>query len=257
MVWLEAPDWRRHLIDTEADFDDCLATTIWGRRGVLVLHRRAQVRFYEIPAKADERWPYREIYSIYTPSAQGGLLRADVDADGHADIVSGNYWLQAPEKEQDSWRLFAINNWWEAPHSAMLRLALVRSLDSPFPILFAAQSSGDPARVAWFERKRDPRDLWIESKLEAVPPVRKPAALAVADFNGDMRPDLALGENAGEGSRLLLWWSIGSGRYQAMRIDLTQGLIGLWPVDFDGDGNLDLVGLGPRAVMVWRGQRRR
>ena len=91
MVWLEAPTGALHVIDTEADFVDCLPTNMFGKSGVVLIHRHSQVRFYEIPGDPAETWPYREVYSIYTPSAQGGLLRHDVDGNGHPDLFAGNY----------------------------------------------------------------------------------------------------------------------------------------------------------------------
>jgi len=255
MVWLEAPEWQESVIDTDSEFSDCLATTLFGKSGVLVVHRESQIRFYEAPSKKEGRWPYREIYSIYTPSAQGGLLRADVDGNGHGDILCGNYWLQSPEMPEGPWKLFAIHNWWEKEQSAMVGLAQARTLETPFPVLFAAQRAESPARVAWFERPRDLQQMWNETRLEAIPPIRRIGALAVADLNGDLRPDLALAENDGDGSRLLIYWAIGGSRYQGTRIDLTPGLMGLWATDYDGDGDLDLFGLGRQTYMAWKNQR--
>jgi hypothetical protein len=257
MVWLRAPDWQLRQLDSGADFRDCMPATMFGKRGVLLIHRQSQVRFYEIPRNPLERWPYQEIYSIYTPSAQGGLLRADIDADGETDILAGNYWIQSPPSADLSWRLFAINNWWQGPRSAMLRLALARPSGSAAPVLFAAQSEASPARLAWFEPPPDRKQMWTESPLEAIPPLRPIGAIAVADLNGDLRPDLAAAENDGEGSRLLVYWSLGGGRYQATRIDVTSGLIGLWAFDYDGDGRTDLIGLGPHSLSIWKNQRLR
>ena len=47
-------------------------------------------------------WPYREIYSIYTPSQQTGLSMRDIDGDGRIDILCGNYWIQSPERFRTS-----------------------------------------------------------------------------------------------------------------------------------------------------------
>lgn len=96
MVWMEAPKWELHLIDTGADFRDCLPATLHGQRGILVVHRKMQVRFYTVPEDSRARWPYREIYSIYTPSEQGGLLVKDVNGDGFDDILCGTTGFAAP-----------------------------------------------------------------------------------------------------------------------------------------------------------------
>lgn len=258
MVWLEAPAGSLHVIDTDAEFSECLVTQIGGKQGVLVIHRQIQIRFYELPAEPDEKWSYRELYSIYTPSAQGGLLRHDVNGDGLDDVFAGNYWLQAPAAPEKPWHIFAINKWWEKPRSAMLRLALVPrgGGETPFlfPSLLAAEAEGSPARVSLFERPGDAKQLWNEATVEAIPPIRRPEALAAADLNGDELTDLIIGENAGDGSRLFVYWGIPGNKYQGTRIDLTGGLIAVWPYDFDGDGRLDLVGLGPSTFYTWRNQ---
>lgn len=251
MVWLASPDYEVNLIDTDAEFSDCLSTTLFGEPGVLLLHRHAQVRFYKIPAEPKKRWPYRELYSIYTPSAQGGLLRADVDSDGREDILAGNYWLRSPAHAEDSWRLFPINNWWNGPQTAMLRLGWAK------PMALAAERQGDPARVSWFLPSKDPAALWTEAPITAVPPIRKPEALVVADLNDDGRPEVVIGENAGAGSRLLVYWALEDGRYQGSEIDRTDGLVNLFATDANRDGKQDLVGVGTRSVIVWRGQRRK
>jgi hypothetical protein len=253
MVWLEAPHGSLNVIDADADFSSCLATNMFGKEGVVVIHRHTQVRFYEIPSDPREKWPYRDVYSIYAPSEQDGLMRLDVEGNGRPDLIAGNYWLQVPSTPEKPWHIFAINKWWEGPQSARLRLALVNHRDR-FPSLLAAESAASPARVALFDRPANPMQLWRESPLEAIPPIRKPEALAAADLNNDMLPDLIIGENAGDDSRLLVYWGISGGKYQGTRIDVTRGLLAVWPYDYDEDGRVDLIGLGPSTVYFWRNQ---
>ncbi len=252
MVWLDGVTGSLSVIDTEANFDDCLPTNMFGKEGVALMHRHSQLRFYEIPPDPREKWTYREVYSIYTPSAQGGLIRYDVDGNGHPDLFAGNYWFQAPPTPDKPWHLFAINKWWEGPRSAMLRLALVNHTDNRFPSLLAAEATASPARVSLFSRPPNPKQLWREAPVEAMPPIRKPEAVAAADLNGDSLTDLIIGENVGDGSRLLVYWGISGGKYQGTRIDVTKGLIAVWPYDYDDDGRMDLVGLGPSTLYLWR-----
>ncbi len=237
MVWLRAPDWRARLVDTDSDFDDCLWTSLFGVRGVLVLHRRAQVRFYHPPTSDTPNgspWPYEEIYSIYTPSAQGGLARADVDGDGHQDIYCGNYWIRSPTEPGLPWRLFAIGDWWELERSAMLRIVGV----GPDRIL-AAQREASPARVAWFVRPPDPKAFWTPLKLPTThPPLRNVQGLVVVSGR------VIAAENAGQGSRVL---EIAGDRSKI--IDNTDGLFTL------SLRGAELIGVGPHTIVRWRDRR--
>src|SRR4051812_48916916 len=157
LVWRKPPDWQPVVIDDEFESHDCLEATLFGRKGVLVIQRYMQVRFYEHALA--KTWPYREIYSIYTPSQQTGLSLRDVNGDGRIDIVCGNYWIQSPERFELPWHIFAINTWFEQPPSAMLAHAFVGDA------LFIAQGHTEDARAAIFRKPADPHQLWQESRL--------------------------------------------------------------------------------------------
>lgn len=255
MVWLEPPWWRRQEIDSGADFRDCLAATLHGRRGLLVVHRSLQVRFYERAKEPGAPWPYREIYSIYTPSRQGGLLTADVDGDGLTDILAGNYWIRSPARFELPWRLFAINLWSETWDSATTRLALASISGGHFPDLVACQAEMPEARLAWFQRPDNPTELWVEHRLEGRLRLRWPRALAAGDLDRDGRPEIAAGEASGPGSRLIVFWNGGGGQFRPETVATTSGLLGLWVADADRDGAADLIGVGPDGVLWWPNQR--
>jgi hypothetical protein len=233
MVWLEAPHWRRHAIDTGAQFSDCLATTLFGLRGVLIVHRHAQVRFYEAPKGGSGPWQYREIYSIYTPSDQGGLLRLDVDGDGREDIICGNYWIRAPEAAHLPWRLFAINRWWEGERSAMLVWA-VESQAGGARNLIAIETEG--GRAARFRRPPDPTQFWKEEPLGG-PALERPGALVATDLDGDGRDEIYIGD----GTRLLA-----HRRGRTEELMRTDPVVALWRVK---DA---LWVLTTRGAAVWR-----
>lgn len=212
---------RRQTIDSGVEMHDCLAATLFGRRGVLLVHRYGQVRFYEPGAP----WRYREIYSFYTPSQQAGLALADVDGDSRTDILCGNYWIRSPDRFELPWRLFAINTWSESPLSAMLRVA---PLDGG---IVASQGEMAGARLAWFERPADPKQSWIEHRMSDGLDLQRPHALTAADFDGDGRTDFLAAENNGPKSRVFVFWNEGEGNFHAEQIAAGYPAFAAWAVE--------------------------
>ncbi|MBI1787282.1 MAG: hypothetical protein HYR60_06980 [Acidobacteria bacterium] len=163
---------------------DVLPATLDGRRGVVVVQRGMQVRFYTLDGRA------RDLYSFYSASEQGGLLLQDVDGDGRADIVCGNYWMQCPPRFDLPWRLFAIRVWAEEPLSGVSSF-LWRS-----GRLLAAQSAMAGARLAWFDPPPDPQQLWREQRIEGALGLQSPHLVDT--------PAGALVAERGGGGRLIL-----------------------------------------------------
>ena len=259
LVWLRAPDWTPHVIDSGMETHDLIPATLFGRKGILLVHKYGQVRFYEIPGDAADRWPNREVYSFYTPSRQAGLLLADVDRDRLTDILCGNYWIRSPKRFDLPWRLFAINTYNEAPHSGMARLAMADLLKTGSRQLVVTEGHVDGARLAWFQKPADPRQLWIEHRLSVEPELVKPHGLDAGDLDGDGRTDIVVGENNGLRSRLLVFHNEGRGDFRAYTIGEGTPLHSLRVMDADGDSRLDLAVAGPAAIEWWRNttQRRR
>ena len=188
LVWKRAPDWVSHVIDTEIEMHDCRAATLFGRRGLLMIQRHMQLRFYEYPGNETDPWPVTELYSIYTASRQGGLEIADVDGDGVPDIFCGNYWVQSPAAFELSWRIFAINLLHLEPAAATFRM-LADGGD-----LIVAQGEMATGRVIRFRKPADPKQLWAEIPLAEL---HYPHALARVGGK------IWVAENNGPGSRLL------------------------------------------------------
>ncbi len=252
LVWFHAPDWSRHVIDTGIDAPDILPATLFGRRGVLLIQKRIQVRFYEIPSDPGARWPYQEVYSFYSFSRQGGLQMADVDGDGLPDILAGNYWIRSPEAFEMPWRLFAIEIWNETPPSAMLRLRY-GLLTGAAPELLAVQREEAPARLARFEKPSDPRQLWIEHRINSLTYLDTPNSLDVADFDGDRLPDILIAEKAGAG-RLMVLRNEGGGRFGPVAVSQGHPIQFAQAVDVNADGRPDILTISKDAISWWENQ---
>jgi hypothetical protein len=162
LIWLRLADRKRFVVDTGVDTRDVIAADLLGHHGVLLIHKKQQVRFYDLVSPMQNGWPETELYTIYTPSTEGGLVIADIDGDGLPDLLCGNYWMKSPTVFELPWREFAIDTWNEEEGSAMLRLAWRE------PLRVAAQRDMRPARVAWFVRPADPKQLWTQHDLASL-----------------------------------------------------------------------------------------
>jgi hypothetical protein len=216
---------------------DCREATLFGRRGILMLNRGMQVRFYQRPAQPARHWPYREIYSFYTASYQSDLVLHDVDRDGLRDILCGNYWIRSPASFELPWRLFAINTHHETPDAAMVRFAPLEDRR-----LWIFQSHAADARAMLFEPPADPKQLWNPSRYGE--PLKLSRLHAVARAGADV----IAAEHNGAGSRVLLFRPGVEPRILLAGYDVIQ----LFPI---GDHRFLLI--GPRAIKIWSYRPRR
>jgi FG-GAP-like repeat len=250
LFWINLRTGKSAEIDHGVAANEIVPATIHGHRGILLVQRRMQVRFYETPENPSKPWPSRDIYSFYSPSDQGGLLLADVNRDGRTDILSGNYWMECPEEFDLHWRLFAIRTWSEDKLSGMVQMALADLFGTGIPNLIVSQSEMTTARVAWFEKPTDPKELWTEHRLEGELYLNQPRSLQVADFNGNGRPDILVCERAGAG-RLIVFSNENDGRFTPFEVGSTSGVVDARVMDWNGDGRPDVLVVERSSLSWW------
>jgi hypothetical protein len=212
LLLVKLPSLDKEVIEPDTETADLLACTLHGRRGVLWVHQYAQLRF----ASGDER---EEIYSIYTPSRQGGLAMSDVDGDGYPDIYCGNYWVQNPGRAHVAWRLYANNTYFDGPDSALSRLVPVRGKG----LIWSSKE-----RTVWLKPGPDVKQMWEATLLDA------PSASSLLAL--DSRPPLVfLGHS--DGVMLLQWTGDGWSPRRLARgfscVGLAEKNGGVWAIGAD------------------------
>jgi hypothetical protein len=234
LTWRKPPDWKPVVIDDEFETHDCMEATLFGRKGILVIQRFMQVRFYE---RGNEgHWPYREIYSIYTPSQQTGLSMSDIDGDGRVDILCGNYWIRSPERFELPWHIFAVNTYSETSQSAMLAHALIGKE------LLVAQGHLADSRVTLFAKPEDPRKMWNELRMEG----EFHRVHAVTSRNGAW----FFGENNGASSRIFFVSDLSN---NPKPVKIADGIANLQILSTK-EG---MISVGPREIVLWSYDRRK
>jgi hypothetical protein len=246
LTWRRAPAWKPERIDSKVEMHDCIGARLFGRTGLLMVHRYGQVRFYERPSKPAERWPYREIYSFYTASRQGGLMLHDVDGDGLTDIISGNYWIRSPKSFDLPWRLFAINTDHSTPDAATSRFAMLDPAR-----LVISQGHVWNGKLSIFARPSDPSQLWMELRLNPQGTLTKPHGLDAVDLDGDGDKDILVAENTGESARIFVIWQDGPVRFRAVKLDSIGPVHTIKSVDLNSDRKPDILAVGSRTVAWW------
>lgn len=204
LLWLQetgGASWASHAIDklgagpiAPHDIEPISLTLAKGRklRGVVLVIDRRLLIWYEIPDDPQRPWIRHEIAELPVAS-QSGIAVGDVAGNGRADVVCGTFWAECPaDPAQERWRVHRYGRWEDAGWGGMDKLALA-DMDGDGKLEIIASEAEIPnARLGVFFRPAQAGGAWKYREIEKG--LYCPHSLVVADFDGDRRPDIVVGE---------------------------------------------------------------
>jgi hypothetical protein len=215
-----------------------------------------EVIWFEAPTKrGDMSWKRHAISKgeIGTHRYTHGLGHIDMNGDGRRDVVLSKGWWECPaDPAQENWTFHAVDLGEDC--------AQILTIDLPGrPATDVYTSSAHDYGVWWHHRKSD-SDKWESVTL--FDQVSETHSLALADINGDGRPDLVTGkrwyahnggDRGGKDPAVLLWLeNVSGGGWIPHVIDQDSG-VGLQVLvrDLDGDGRLDIIVSNKKGLVVF------
>jgi hypothetical protein len=255
LYWFECPEdprrpWTRRVIEgrfqkyhdqTVGDVDGDGAPEI-----VAVSQIGGVLFYYDIPEEPRvEPWPEECFHLVAEGTGDiEGLALADVDGDGATEIIAGPNVFR-PGEPGSVWRREPF-----ADDYVMTRVA-VADLDADGALeIVLCEGESDSGRLS-ICRAPDYRPRVLRGGLF------HPHSLAVADFTGDGRPDVFVGEmglGRNPDPKLLIYINLGGGEFEERVISRGIPTHEAKVADISGDGRPDIVGKPydpERHVDVW------
>jgi hypothetical protein len=165
------------------------------------------------------------------PGASETVAVADINGDGHADIVSGEFWYESPRWTKHRFREINFTNNYVDNFSD---LAMDVNGDGRVDIV---SCSWFGKRLYWSENPGRGTALWKEHPIETKSPVEF-AFLVDLDNDGKAREVLP---EFGDAKMPLTWYEAKDGEFVAHKVSDKSYGHGIGAGDVNGDGRIDII----------------
>ena len=204
--------------------------------------------WFKIPGDPRQPWERHDI----APGIHGAITPAgvaDINGDGHADIVRADTWYENKNGKGAEWIAHKnIPMGREGPFGFCVR-AVVTDIDGngKKAVVMCDADIGD-SKIVILRSPDGNGETWTKQELPQTFPYGSLHALAVADFNQDGKLDIVSNEQeellpvGRKNPRWIVWQNLGNQQF-AERIVLDEKLGGheLQVGDVDRDGDIDIV----------------
>ncbi len=151
--------------------------------------RESNVFWYENPG-----WERHDV--VTEPNLGVGGSCGDIDGDGQVELVAGRnggeelFWFDPPENPRQPWETYLITDEFEKYHDTTIDD--VDGDGGPELVVLSQESEV----VCYYDIPDDPRrEPWPDSNLHVIANELSVEGVAVADLDGDGRPELVAGPN--------------------------------------------------------------
>jgi hypothetical protein len=215
--------------------------------------------WFKIPADPRQPWERHEIGPpIHGAISPAGV--ADIDGDGDLDIVCADTWYENADGKGTTWVAHKnIPFGRVGPYGMCVRTAIVDLDGAGKKTVVMADADISDSKVVLLTNEDGKGGRWSKRELPQSFRYGSLHSLAVADLNGDGRPDIIVNEQeellpeGRQNPRWIVWVNEGGGKFtEHILLDSKLGGHELQVGDVDGDGDIDIVSK-PWGTRAWNG----